>query len=291
MTLYHLFILVAGVYACSTAVIFIKMSGLHPVLLASYRLLVAVLLLAPLFLRDMRVHGISWRRLPLSRTLLPGVLLGIHFITWIIGARMTGAANASLIVNLVPVVMPFLVREGTTRGEILGTLMAMGGIGFLGAADYRIGPETFTGDVLCLISMFFFAGYLAIGRRSRTTPGIWLFIVPLYAVAGVFCLIVSTAFTNPIQTYPPRELLLILALGAIPTVLGHSALLYAMKHMRSQVVAIGTLGQFIFAGLMAYVLLDEVPDGSFYLAGILLVAGAVIAIRATPVRPSAPPDK
>jgi len=52
--------------------------------------------------------------------------------------------------------------------------------------------------------------------------------------------------------------------------------------MRAQVVAIGTLGQFVFAGIMAYFFLHEVPDWHFYLASVLLVVGAVIAIRATP---------
>jgi len=276
---YRLVVLVLGVYACSTAVIFIKLSQVHPVTLAAARLLVAAIALAPVCLRSMRVHGQSWRQLRLGHTVLPGILLGIHFITWIIGARMTGAANASLIVNMVPIVMPFLAREGITRNEIIGTCIAMAGIAFLGTADFHIGLDTFLGDVLCLVSMLFFASYLAMSRRSRHVADIWLFVVPVYAVASLFCLAVTPFFVNPVRHYPLREILLILALGIVPTVLGHSSLLYCMKHLRSQIVAIGALGQFIFAGIMAYFMLGEIPGRAFYVAVVLLVTGAVITIR------------
>jgi drug/metabolite transporter (DMT)-like permease len=270
------------VFFCSTAVIFIKLSETHPVIVAAGRLLLAAALLAPVWLRRLRAHGQSWRSVHLEHTVLPGILLGIHFITWILGARMTGAANASLIVNMVPIAMPFLARDGIRRGEIVGTVIGMAGIMFLGTADFHVGWDTFLGDLICFVSMLFFASYLSTSRRSRDAADIWIFIVPVYAVAGLFCLAVTPFFVNPIQAYPAKELLLIAGLAVVPTILGHSSLLYCMKHMRSQVVAIGTLGQFVFAGIMAFFMLNEVPGWPFYLASILLVTGAIIAIRATP---------
>ncbi|MBL7077169.1 MAG: DMT family transporter [Kiritimatiellae bacterium] len=281
MTVYRLFALIFGVYCCSTAVIFIKMSETHPVVVAAGRLLLAAALLAPVWLRSLRAHGQTWRTVQLGRTIWPGILLGIHFMTWIVGARMTGAANASLIVNMVPLAMPFLARDGITRREILGTVVGMTGIIFLGTADFHIGWDTFLGDMICFVSMLFFASYLAISRRSRDVADIWIFIVPVYAVAGLFCLVVTPFFVNPIQPYATRELLLIAGLAVVPTILGHSSLLYCMKHLRSQAVAIGTLGQFIFAGIMAFFMLNEVPGWPFYLASVLLLTGAIIAIRST----------
>jgi drug/metabolite transporter (DMT)-like permease len=286
MYLFRLAVLVLGVYACSTAVIMIKMSELHFAQLSAYRLLVAAVLLTPLWIRGRLAHGGRDAGAVLGKTVLPGILLGIHFITWVVGARITLAANASLIVNMVPVAMPFLTyllsREVINRGEVFGTLLAMAGVFFLGAADLHISLKTFAGDVICLVSMFFFAGYLALGRDSRKVADIWLFVVPLYWVAGLFCLAVSLCRVSPIQAYSMREVLLILGLGIIPTVVGHSSLLYCMRHLRPQLVAIGTLGQFVFAGIMAYFFFAEVPGWTFYLASTLLVTGAIVAIRSTP---------
>ena len=124
-------VLIFGVLCCSTAVIMIKQStdAMPPVLLAAGRQLLAAVLLAGLFWRDARRHRGTLTGRHLRRCILPGVLLGLHFITWIIGARLTLAANSSLIVNMVPVVMPFLLLvlmgESLNRGELLGTALAV----------------------------------------------------------------------------------------------------------------------------------------------------------------------
>ena len=108
------------------------------------------------------------------------------------------------------------------------------------------------------------------------------FLLPVYAIAGVLCLAAAVPFVNPVRAYSARDVAMIVGLGLIPTVVGHSVLQYSMKHMRPQLVAIGTLMQFVFAGIMAFFLLAEAPTWTFYLSGALLVTGAVIAIRATP---------
>ena len=94
--------LVLGVVACSTSVLFIKESTLDPVLLSALRLWVAALVLTPLYLRARPRHP----RISVHRSLWPGLLLAVHFMTWIAGARLTPAVNSTLLVNLVPLATP-----------------------------------------------------------------------------------------------------------------------------------------------------------------------------------------
>src|SRR6187399_1251820 len=96
----HALILALGLVSASSSVVFIKASAIDPVLLATGRLLVASLVVSPWFIARAREHRTFFRR-ELGRTFWPGVLLGLHFITWIIGARMTPAVNSSLLVNMV----------------------------------------------------------------------------------------------------------------------------------------------------------------------------------------------
>ena len=276
-------LLVFGVWACSTAVIFIQMSEMEPVFLAGARQLVAALFLLPLFWREYRRHrgAYPWRRLSVS--LLPGIVLGLHFISWIVGARMVKAANASLIVNLVPVSMPFFLyamfRERPSRGEWGGTALAMAGMLLLAGADFSLDRQYFAGDVVCFVSMLFFCFYLALGRRSRDVPSLWLYVVPLYAVGGVFCVLLSLPFHNPLHRCPARELWLVLGLGVVPTIVGHSILNVSMHRLPGQLVGIVNMGQFVFAGIMGYFLLRQVPAPMFYLASALLVVGSVVALH------------
>lgn len=278
--------LVLGVFFCSTAVIFIKASELDPVLLAGYRQWFAAVALLPLFW----ARRALWRPEMWRRCVVPGILLGLHFISWIVGARLTPAANASLIVNLVPVAMPIfmflVVREVINRGEVIGTLLAIVGVVLLTAADFSFDQQYFVGDVVCFGSMLLYAGYLTYGKVNRDFPSIWLYVVPVYGIGGLFCLLLGGigwlfGWVDPsLGSAPMREIGLLVGLTLIPTVLGHSTMNWAMQKMRGQLVAIVNLGQFIFAGVMGWLLLQELPTPAFYPACVLLVAGAIIAIRA-----------
>jgi drug/metabolite transporter (DMT)-like permease len=285
-------LLLLSVLATSTAVIMIKASTVHPVLLASLRLVVASLVLTPVFLRDLRRHrrgdgAAAGRSRPYTRqhlraSILPGVVLAVHLISWIVGARMTPAANASLIVNLVPLVMPFfllwLVNEPLTTREIAATAVALGGVVVLTAGDLNLSPTYFAGDLICFGSMLFYALYMALGRRNRSVPTVWLYLVPLYTVAAVVSMGVALFFVNPIQPYSARDAALILGLGIVPTVVGHSLLNYAMQHFRGQLVSIVNMTQFVFAGVLAYLILGETPTWSFYVASLMMAVSAWVAV-------------
>ena len=304
---WRVLLLAVGVYACSTAVIMIKVCAVHPVLLASYRQLVAAAALSPLLLRDLRRlrrqavsgAGPAFRPRMLLRTVLPGVVLGAHFISWIIGARRTSAANSSLIVNMVPVVMPFLLyallRERLTRGELAGTAVVLAGVALLSAGDVHLRPDRVAGDVLCFGSMLLFALYLALGRRNRDFPSLWLYLVPLYFAGGAACFVAAVASgASPLAVPTAWDALMILGLGLVPTVLGHSILNASMKHLPGQTVSIANLGQFVFAGVMGWAWLHEAVDASFYPAAALVVIGSALAVRSAPrpmpVRPAGKPE-
>ena len=257
-----------------------------PVLMAGLRMLVAAVVLAPLFVRDLARAGEGFARRDLRHALLPGVMLALHFVSWIAGARMTRAANCSLIVNMVPIAMPFFLffmfRERITRPELVGTALAIGGVVLLAAADKDESAAHFQGDMLCLLSMLFLTYYLALSRKYRHVGSIWLYVVPVYAVGAAVCLAVATVVPGgPVTwaTFTRNEILLILGLGVIPTVVGHSTLNYCMRHMRGQVVSILSLFQFVFVAIMAYVIWRELPIWALYPACALLIAGAVIVLR------------
>ena len=78
-----------------------------------------------------------------------------------------------------------------------------------------------------------------------------------------------------------REILIIVALGVIPTVIGHTLLNLTMKMFRGQVVALANMGQFLFAGIMAFVIpaIGETPGMAFYPASLLVIIGVTVALR------------
>ncbi len=279
--------LVIGSMAGASAVIFIKVADMSPLLLASLRQLFAVVLLAPLYFAELKKRkkaDLAPKGFvdALRVSAVPGVVLGIHFITWIIGARLTPAGNSTLIVNMVPVAMPFVIfimdRLVPSRKEILATAIAVVGVIYLTWADVSFSADYFAGDLVCFGSMILFAIYLALGRRNNVDGRLWTYVVPLYATGGIACLAAATLTPGGMAGIDPRNLLMALILALVPTVIGHSVLNWAMTVFRPQVVSIVNLSQFIWASIFAYLFLAEVPAKGFWLTIPLILAGSILAL-------------
>jgi drug/metabolite transporter (DMT)-like permease len=282
-------LLFLGVLACATSALFIRESTTDPFVLTALRLVIASVLLAPVFLMQLRRRPGAFTRHHLRRTHLPAFVLALHLITWTLGARMTAVAQATLIVNLVPIALPFfllgLASERINAAEVAGTALAIVGLATLSVKDVLMGGGTLAGDGICLVSMLLFALYLALGRRNRDFPSIWLYVIPVYAQASLVCLVVALPRMHTFAAGSFREWVLMAALAAIPTVCGHSLLNAAMRRIRGQIVSLCNVSQFVFAGILGYLLFGEVPRGLFYAASAIVVAGVAIVVLSMPPEP------
>jgi len=280
---FYFVLLVFGVFASSTSFVYIRESTEAPVMLAAYRLLLTSLLISPLFLRDYRrFHEGELGKLFRS-SIGPGFVLGLHFISWVIGARMTTGANATLIVSLVPLAMPFFMlfmyQERITRNEVIATGLALLGMVILSLGDFSISMDYLTGDLVCLVSMILFAYYLALAKDSAKYESIWLYVFPMYLLAGIFCFILALFFSSPIHSYSPYEGLMIVLLAVVPTIGGHTILNFSMQKFRGQTVSIINMGQFIFAGIIAYFIYMEIPTTEFYIASLLFLLSIWLVMK------------
>ena len=271
-----------GIVACSSSVIFIKSTAMDPAYLAGLRLLMASLLLAPWFIRDCRRAGnIQFRRIWLS-SLPAGFFLAAHFITWNEGVRLTLAAHGTLIVNMVPIALPFLLwlthRERVNRVEVVATLVSMAGIAILAMNDYHFSREHMMGDLICFASMLLFAAYLSLGRKNRSAHSVFVYIVPVYVSASAMCLAVSLLRFDQLLDNGPRDYLMALLLALIPGAMGHTLINNAMRHLRGQIVGVMNVSQFLFAGVLAFWVFGEAPNAVFYLVSTFIVASCVVAI-------------
>ncbi|HZZ18800.1 MAG TPA: DMT family transporter [Opitutaceae bacterium] len=282
-------LLFLGVYACSTSAIFIRMSHSDPFVLTALRLLIAFVLLLPVFLVQLKRNPGSFTRSHLHRTHAPAGVLALHLISWTLGARMTVVAQATLIVNLVPIALPFfllwLAKEKVNRTEVAGTALAVIGLITLSAKDAVAGGGSLPGDFVCLFSMAMFALYLALGRRNRDFPSIWLYVIPVYGQAALICFLVAIPRLGTFEASSVREWSIMLALGAIPTVCGHSLLNAAMRRIRGQIVSLCNVSQVVFASVMGYFLFGEVPRTLFYISSAIVVSGVVMVVLAAPPEP------
>ncbi len=271
-----------GVMAAGSSVVFIKIGTMDPIFLAAYRQILAALITLPLFFRDAgKMEGpVTFRKIIPS--LLPGLFLGFHFITWTMGARMIPGGHGSLLINMSPVFMPFLmyfmVGEKITPLEIVGSVLAVGGVIFLGLKDSGYSPEYIRGDGVVIVAMILIVFYLALGKKNRKKSPLWFYMVPVYLTGGILCLIIG--FINQGDPLPSgiNDIVSIAGLTVLCTVIGHTINNLGMRKLRGQVVSLINLAQIVAATVLSFLFLGEIPPLYFYPAALIILAGPLVVI-------------
>lgn len=283
--------------AVSTAAIFIVLSDAAPVAVAFHRLLYATLMLAPFALwmsrRELaQLNARDWLGLALV-----GIVLAVHFAAWITSLRLTSVASSVVLVTLHPVFVALasarLFGEGVGPRGYVGIGLALVGGVVITWGDATGGPAPLAGDALALVGAAAAAVYFLAGRGYRKRLGLLAYVTPVYAVAalalGVMLVVLPAPYGGPLTGYPMREHLLFLALAAVPMVLGHTVLNWALKYVTAPVIATTILGEPVGSSLLAFVILDQAPSASTLAGGGLVLVGIALVAFVEARRPATVP--
>lgn len=276
------FFLILAIVATSVSGFLVREADLNPVMLASYRLLVAAIVLFPIFLRLLKKHPeISLKKL-IRAVAPPALLLGAELTVWNTAVEQTRLANASLLINMMPLAMPavlwFLYKERVNRREIMATGIAVSGLVLLVSSDLVVSPSFLIGDGLALLAMVMLTIYLSMSRRLGHLPSIWLYVVPMYAFGGLVLLVIGLATADSYFPSTGNAWMAAIGLGLLPTVVGHSMLNWCMQRMRGQIVALVNMLHPVFAGFIGFFAFAETPTTLFYVAGAVLTIAVLIVI-------------
>ena len=170
-------LLFLGVGACFRLRGVHRMSATDPLVLTALRLVFASFMLAPVLLMELRATAAPSRGRTCARARPRARARAL--ILWTLGARMTAVAQATLIVNLVPIALPFfllwLARERINAAEVAGTALAIVGLATLSARDAVAGGGSAAGDAVaspgcsCSPSTWPSAGATGTSPRSGST--------------------------------------------------------------------------------------------------------------------------
>lgn len=278
------FLLVVAVAALASSVVFIRFSSLSPGEISGWRMLLGALCFLP-FVNPSQWTALDHRAWRLA--ICGGIVLGTHFLTWVIGARATAAANATLLVNLVPLVLPFLLfplaGEKVRPRDWAGTILGFAGVLVLVGASLRSGT-TWRGDLICLGSMTLLALYMALGRKAASLfPATPPWVVPVFGTASLTNFSIEAVARGGLHLPAPEEWKWILLIVICPTLLGHGLIARALRYWRGQVVGVATGGQFLFAAFYGWFAFGEKPGPWFPLGAALIIAGTrIVASQGTP---------
>ena len=275
-----------SIIAVSTASILIRMSTAGPLAIAAYRLTFATLILLPFYVQSGGLRRLMKSSQRDTLTLVGvGVVLALHFASWITSLGFTSVASSVVFVHVDPIfvaaVSHFVFKEKVSRGTLLGIVVAFAGAVIIALGDAGVGEVNLYGDLLALVGAIMLGLYILSGRRLRQSLDLVSYVTPVYATSAVVLILGSLVTGTKLAPFPMREYLLFLAIAVVPMIFGHTVYNWALKYVEAPVVSISLLGEPVGATILAYIFLREVPNTLALVGGVITLLGIYLCVRSS----------
>jgi drug/metabolite transporter (DMT)-like permease len=274
-----------GVVVVSTAAILIRLAQaeMPSLVVAAWRLTLATLILTPFALVKTRAELRTMTGREWGSALLSGLLLAIHFATWITSLALTSVAASVVLVWTNPIFVGLashlFLGERLTRRMTLALTVAIAGSVIIGLGDLGEGTHRLLGDGLAVMGAMAGAGYFLIGRQLRARLSLLGYVYPVYATAAVVLMAVMLVSGLPRLPQHSETWLWLTLMALGPQILGHSSLNWALRYLSATYVTLATLWEPIGSTLLAWWLLGERPTVWVVLGGLLILLGIGVASR------------
>lgn len=277
-------LLVLGSLAIGFSPIFVRLSELEPSATAFWRITLAM----PVFLVGLR-RGAPQRR-PVSwgdhlLLALAGFCFAGDLAVWHWSIRLTSVANSTLLANVAPLFVTLVswavLGERFSRGFVASMVVAFVGVIVLMGDDVALGATHLTGDGLGLITAMFLSGYLLTVKRLRARFSTATIMAYSGGVTALLLLGVTLASGESLLPRDGSGWLVLLGLALISHAGGQGSIAAALAHLPAAFSSLVMLIEPAAAALFAWILLSEPMSGGQLLGSIVILAGILLARRAT----------
>ena len=206
--------LFVATFAVSWAAVLIKMTGAGPLPTAFYRMGFAALIIAVPALPKVRktIRHLSSKEIWLLMT--SGIVLGLHFATWVTSLFFTTISNSTILVATQPmwvlIMEALILKQKIPARSAVGMALALVGMIVISRGDFDLGDEYILGDALALMGAVCAATYLFIGRQLRANLDNLDYVFPVYAISALTLLLISLLQGENLVDYPVKTWLLFL---------------------------------------------------------------------------------
>jgi len=267
----------------------VRLSTADPVAIAVWRLGFSLLIVGVFLVATGEWR--AWKRISSSELALAavgGVSLALHFWAWNASIHLTTIAASVTLVNLQPAVVATIsaiaLREAPSKRQILGIAVAIAGAFIVAAPDLRgglapAGNRPLLGNLLATSAAVTAAVYYTIGRRLRSSLGIWAYVGIVYSAAFVTLITIALSRGTVLAPQPPREIAIFAGLAIGPMLLGHTGMNWALKYLPAYVVNLTVLGEPVGATILGALIpsIRQIPTVSTLVGGAVVLGGVLIA--------------
>ena len=218
---------------------------------------------------------------PVKRTeflysLLLGALLFLVFIAMTVGVKYTTATNASFLISLSVIFIPFFSwffnKEKPKKSIFIVLIIALIGIMLL-TLDKNL--EFHIGDILCLICATLFTFYIIMTERIVKNNNPIALGVLQFGWVSLFSFLIQYPIENVVIPKNKIFWLSMLILGVFCTAFGYIAQTIAQKKLPSTVVGFILSLEPVFAGIFGYFFLNEYLSFQQCIGAFLLLLSVI----------------
>jgi drug/metabolite transporter (DMT)-like permease len=278
--------LFVGVLAVSFAATFIRLADAPPLVIATYRLAIASIILIPIAAIKSRRSLPQLSRQDILLILLSSVFVALHFGLWITSLSYTSIASSVVLVTAHPafvaVISYFLWGERLNKLTISGIVVAFIGVIFINYSGLTFGSQAIVGNLLALIGGFAMGAYLIVGRQLRARIDILSYLTILYTCSAVILLVATVLSGHSLFGYSPTTYLMLILLALVPQLIGHTSINLAVRLIPVTFVSVAILGEPVGAALLGSIILGEIPTANEIAGGFLMLSGIFLVLRQRP---------
>jgi drug/metabolite transporter (DMT)-like permease len=200
----------------------------------------------------------------------------------------TTVSRAFLLINMHPTFIIILAwlffKEKINLLKILSIILGLSGVMLMiGFSNIQLLSDTIVGDVLALITSFFFASYIILTKILRKRHEWYtIYVYPMaFALIWLIPLFLVVNSLNPQAASFTTDIsmngwLLVLGFVLFPTVIAHSLYFQGVKEIPATTASLITLLEPISAVMLAFLILNETLTYNSIIGGILILLGVYI---------------
>jgi drug/metabolite transporter (DMT)-like permease len=281
--------LLAGAVAIAFAPIFVRLSELGPSATAFWRVAFAAPALMLWLTLEQRRLGPAARRPATARDWWLLALAGFTFAgdlaVWHWSIRLTSVANSTLFANFAPIfVTPaafLLFGERIRPAFVLGGLLAIAGAVLLMGNSVSLSLDDILGDALGIVTAAFYAAYMLVVSRLRLVFSTATIMAWSAVVTAVLLVPVAVLSGESLAATSLYGWTILLGLALVSHAGGQSLIAYAFAYLPASFSSVALLLQPAVAAVLAWLLFSEALGPLQALGGVVILAGLVIARRAS----------
>lgn len=269
-------------FSVSTSAILVKLADADSGVIAFYRMLFSVLIMAPAFLTHYKNEVLNIQKRDWLFSIIAGVFLVFHFILWFESLHYTSIASSTVLVTLQPLFAIggtyFFFKEPIVFKTIISGLIAIAGSVLISWGDFKVGGLAFYGDMLALIACALVTGYMLFGQDVRKRVSLTTYTIIVYSTS-TFTLFFYVLFKGEsFGPYPTMDWIWFILLAIVPNLLGHNLFNWAIKWVSANVISIAILFEPVGASILAYFIFNEYLVATQVFGGIIVIVGITLFV-------------